>query len=66
MKRKTTLIILAIITGIQGFYWIYKTRSVDFYESQPMSRKERFWQIYVNGILLYCVPMLVMCASAIM
>ena len=49
------VIILAIITGIQGFYWIYKTRSVDFYESQPVKRITRYLGIIINNMVIYAV-----------
>ena len=60
------IVMMGVLTGIQGFSYLFHAEKLDFYESQPMSRKERFWQIYVNGILLYCVPMLVMCALAVL
>ncbi len=50
----------AVITAIQGFSWLYSRKKVDMYVSQPMSAKKRFFVIYVNGILIYFVPYLVM------
>ena len=34
---------LAILIGMQGFVYLHNKRQVDFYHSQPISRKRRFW-----------------------
>ena len=54
---------LAVLLALQGFDFLFHRTQLDFYESQPVSRKERFRSVYFNGILifvvLYAVTMLV-------
>ncbi len=46
-------IILAVVLSVQGYAWLDSRREIDFYESQPVSRKERFFQTYSAGVFLY-------------
>ena len=48
----------AILLAIQGFAWLYKQQTVDFYESRPEKRSTRFINILVNGFLIYAIPSL--------
>lgn len=48
-----TVIILAVIIGKQGFSYLNDIRKVDMYHSVPVSKKRRFFVIYVNGIIIY-------------
>lgn len=48
----------ACLYGFQGFGWLCKREKVDFYHSQPMKREKRFGVIYLNGWLMYEIPML--------
>ncbi len=48
----------AVLLAIQGFAYLYKTQTVDFYESRPEKRSTRFFNIVVNGIFIYLVPAL--------
>ncbi|MBR6281281.1 MAG: hypothetical protein IKR14_02135, partial [Lachnospiraceae bacterium] len=43
------VIFLAIIMGIEGYAYLHKMQTMDFYESQPLSRGKRFTLIYLNG-----------------
>jgi ABC-2 type transport system permease protein len=52
-------ILLAVILAVQGFSWLDSKQKIDFYESQPVSRKQRFRGIYWNSILIFAVPYLV-------
>lgn len=45
--------ILAVIIGHQGFAYLNDRRKVDMYHSVPVSKKRRFFVIYVNGIIIY-------------
>lgn len=51
--------ILAVILAINGFSYLFDMEKQDFYESQPISRTERFRNIYINGFLMYEIPMAV-------
>lgn len=51
-------IVAACFYGFQGFGWLSKKRKVDFYHSQPMKREKRFLVIYIDGLLMYVIPML--------
>ena len=50
------VLFLAVVIGIQGFSYLYRTSSVDFYDSQPVSYRQRFLRILGTGMLLFtCV-----------
>ncbi|MBQ3790863.1 MAG: hypothetical protein II800_08010 [Lachnospiraceae bacterium] len=51
-------IVGAILLGIQGFAYLYRSQTVDFYESRPEKRSTRFWNIVVNSFLIYAIPSL--------
>lgn len=48
----------ALIVGIFGFRHVFSKRMVDLYHSIPITRKEQFLIHYVNGFLIWFVPML--------
>ena len=50
---------LAILIGTQGFVYLHNKRQVDFYHSQPVSRKRRFWVLWSNGIVIFLVTYLI-------
>ncbi len=47
------VIVLGVIIGNQGFSYLNDRRKVDMYHSVPVSRKRRFFAIYLNGIVIY-------------
>ena len=50
---------LAILIGMQGFVYLHNKRQLDFYHSQPVSRKRRFLVLWFNGILIFVITYLV-------
>lgn len=48
----------AIISGVQGFSYLYNRRKIDFYMGMPIKRKKRFLVIWLNGVLVYAIPCL--------
>ena len=50
---------LAILIGMQGFVYLHNKRQVDFYHSQPVSRKRRFLVLWFNGIVIFVVTYLI-------
>lgn len=48
----------AVVSGIQGFSFLYSRRKMDFYMGMPVKRKKRFWVIWLNGILVFLLPYL--------
>jgi len=48
-------IVIAVLSGFAVFYFLYKTQSVDFYLSQPITRKCQFINIYLNGLCTFAV-----------
>lgn len=55
-----TIIILAGITnGINGFWYLYSSKKVDFYHSLPITRKKLFWQKTSLGFFYFFFPYLV-------
>ncbi|GHV97021.1 hypothetical protein lacNasYZ03_03000 [Lactobacillus nasalidis] len=63
--------IFGIYLAYEGFRFLHVPRQVDYYESQPISRKTRFLGIAVNSLLIYSLIYLVfflagmlLCAAA--
>ena len=50
---------LAVLIGMQGFVYLHNKRQVDFYHSQPVSRKRRFAVLWFNGIVIFIVTYLI-------
>ena len=50
---------LAAVLAIEGFAWMDNRREVDFYESQPVSRAKRFWDICVSSFLYFLFSYLI-------
>lgn len=50
---------LAILIGMQGFVYLHNKKQVDFYHSQPVSRKRRFLVLWFNGIVIFVVTYLI-------
>lgn len=53
------IIALGVLIGMQGFVYLHNKREVDFYHSQPVSRKRRFLMLWCNGIVVFTVTYLV-------
>lgn len=50
--------IIAAVCAIHGFSFLFSRIKTDFYYSLPVTRKELFLSVYLNGILSYAVPCL--------
>ena len=50
---------LAVLLGMQGFVYLHNKRQVDFYHSQPVSRKRRFLVLWFNGIVIFIATYLI-------
>lgn len=50
--------LLAVLIAVQGFSYLCDRKKVDMYQSVPIPQKRRFGVIYVNGILIYLLPVL--------
>ena len=46
----------AVLSGVQGFSYLYSRKKIDFYVSMPIKRKKRFLIIWLNGVLAYAIP----------
>ena len=46
-------IMIAIMTACASFFFLYKSQAVDFYFSQPITRKRQFINVYINGMAAY-------------
>lgn len=53
------VLILAAMIGAQGFAYLYSRKKVDMYHSVPISSKNRFTVVYINGIIIYLVSYLI-------
>lgn len=55
--------ILAVVLAMQGFAWLHNRREIDFFESQPVSRSQRFMAVYISSavifILSYAIALLI-------
>ena len=50
----------AFICAVSGFGYLFSKKKVDFFHSLPVKRETLFAVRYINGILIYLVPYLVM------
>ena len=50
---------IATLLGMQGFVYLHNKRQVDFYHSQPVSRKRRFLVLWFNGIVVFLASYLI-------
>lgn len=53
------VVVIAVVLAIQGFSYLFSMDRQDFYESQPVSRMERFRAVYINGFLMFELPLAV-------
>lgn len=51
--------LLAVIIAMQGFAYLSSRRQMDLYESLPVSRNQRFWMVYANGVFFYLIAAIV-------
>lgn len=49
----------AVIVAFFGFRYLYSRRMVDLYHSIPVKRTKLFFITYVNGFLIWVIPMLI-------
>lgn len=49
----------ALLVGIFGFQFVFSKKAIDQYHSIPITRKNMFLVHYVNGFLIWFVPMLI-------
>lgn len=48
----------ALIVGIFGFWFVFSKKMMDQYHSIPITRKNMFLVHYINGFLIWAMPML--------
>lgn len=48
----------AIICALQGFFYLFNKRQLDFYHALPLKRQTLFLIRWTNGILFYIIPAL--------
>ncbi|MCR4895974.1 MAG: hypothetical protein K5891_04265 [Lachnospiraceae bacterium] len=57
------LVIIAVvgaaIVAIGGFYYLLQPQATDLYHSLPVKREKLFSAVYLNGILIWAVPLLI-------
>lgn len=53
-------LLVGAIAGIYEFAWLFSMVKMDYYESQPVSRRQRFRDLWCNGALLFIIPQWVM------
>lgn len=58
-------LLMACVGAFSQFGYLYQKTQVDFYHSLPIRRQKRFMVRFTNGVLIYIVPYLVFCLSAL-
>lgn len=53
------IIAIAIASGVTGFAYLHKPKSVDFFHGFPLRREQWFRISYISGLLLFLVPYLI-------
>ncbi len=46
----------AFLNGVNGFWYLYSSKKVDFYHSLPIKRSQMFWHKTYVGLLYYLIP----------
>ena len=52
-------VLFALPAGMQGFSYLYDRSKIDFYHSKPVKASQRFFTIWLNGVLIFAIPYLV-------
>lgn len=52
-------VLFALPAGMQGFSYLYDRSKIDFYHSKPVKASQRFFTIWLNGVLIFAAPYLV-------
>ncbi|WP_310602872.1 DUF6449 domain-containing protein [Anaerosporobacter sp.] len=52
-------VVIAVVCGISGFYYLQSKKKVDFYHSLPVKRETLFASSYLVGILVYVIPYII-------
>ena len=52
------LTIGALVAGIWGFRFLYSRKMVGLYHSAPVKRSRMFFVVYLNGLIIWLLPML--------
>ncbi|MBR6536213.1 MAG: hypothetical protein IKT67_03355 [Lachnospiraceae bacterium] len=56
----------AFICAVSGFGYLFSKKKVDFFHSLPVKRETLFAVRYINGVLIYLVPYVVMALVSIL
>lgn len=59
-------IVGATICALTGFGYLFSKKKVDFFHALPVKKETQFAIRYINGVLIYLVPYLVMIAVSIL
>lgn len=49
--------LMAVIIAVQGFAYLFRREKIDLYMSVPVAKNRRFCVIYLDGLLIYAVPL---------
>lgn len=58
-------LLIACVTAVAQFGYLYQKNQVDFYHSLPLRRQKCFLVRFVNGMLMYILPYIVFCLIGI-
>lgn len=51
-------VLFVLPAGMQGFSYLYDRGKIDFYHSKPVKASQRFFTIWLNGVLVFAIPYL--------
>ena len=58
-------VLIACVTGVAQFGYLYQKNQVDFYHSLPIRRQKYFLVRFLNGMLMYILPYILFCLIGI-
>lgn len=53
------IIAIAITSGVTGFAYLHKPKSVDFFHGFPLKREQWFHISYLSGLIMFFIPYLI-------
>lgn len=57
--------VCAVICGLSGFFYLHSKKKVDLFHSIPVRREKLFAATFINGLLIYIIPYLIIYISSL-
>lgn len=49
-------VLFAVVCAVHGFSFLFSRAKADFYYSLPVTKRDVFLSVYLNGIIIYIIP----------